>query len=106
MRTFTLAVLAALGLAAAPVTASAATIDEGFSMSIGDDVGDISFASLPGFDPKLGTLLGLSVSLAGPATWIPTFFGSSPPFTLIVFMFIYPSVDVASQEFGSDSTDP
>jgi hypothetical protein len=102
MRAFTLAVLAAMGLAVAPVTASAATIVEGFAVDIVGPTSFEIFASLPGFDPTLGTLLGVSVSLSGLVTWTPVGALSG----LSVMLDRNDGVAVASQEFGSSTADP
>jgi hypothetical protein len=57
MRASTLAVLAAGCLAAAPITASAATFIENFDTSFGFATGESGGGgSFPQFDPKLGTL--------------------------------------------------
>jgi PEP-CTERM motif len=101
MRAFTLAVLAAGVLAAAPISASAATIDEHFGIGIGPFMGEVHGAFLPPFDPKLGTLFPEEeISVVGSTTWTPDVFVSSG----FVVELLDSNGIIASQAFASGVT--
>jgi hypothetical protein len=109
MRGFTLAVLAAAILAAAPITASAATIVEDFSIDFGPATGWIgNIGYFPQFDPKLGTLQGVSISVVGSMVLIP---GITPGASVDLLLFDVRDVGInaiAVQSVGNvtDSFDP
>jgi hypothetical protein len=76
MRAFTLAVLAAVGLAAGPVMASAATMVESFTIPFGGVITAV-YTTVPGFDPELGALEEASISVVGSTSWTPLSASSS-----------------------------
>jgi hypothetical protein len=86
MRAFACLALAAGVLAVAPISASAATIMESFTIDISGDSNQSVLSSMfAGFDPSLGTLTGATVSLTGSTLWTPGPPGPlEPPATLFV----------------------
>ncbi len=108
MRAFTLAVLAAGVLAAVPITASAATIVEDFEADFPEATGESGGGGrFPQFDPKLGTLQEVSISVVGSLTLFP----KSTPAGVNLLLFdaladIQQFRPKASQLVSTDSTDP
>ena len=72
MRKFALMTLTAGVLATASIPASAATIVEDFDFLIGPDAStshDYLSSTFAGFDPALGTLTSVTLSVTGTLTW-------------------------------------
>jgi hypothetical protein len=108
MRAFTLAALAAGILGAAPITASAATIFEDFSVGFGFATGVSGLGEIPQFDPNFGTLQGVSISVVGSMVIIPRF---TPGTAAVLELFaggrnIFGNPNAEQGVGGSDSFQP
>jgi hypothetical protein len=83
MRKLALMALAAGVLATAAIPASAATLVEDFDFLISPDSStnaDYDSTTFAGFDPSLGTLNTVTISITGSLTWVPgSPIGHDPP---------------------------
>jgi hypothetical protein len=100
MRKLALMTLAAGVLAAAPISASAATIVEDFNFFFSQDSSTNAnyFSEVAGFDPSLGTLTGATIFLGGSLTWAPAPSGHVQP-SLQTLQMVLASPIAASQTF-------